>query len=145
MYSKARDKYCPKSWDQYINFNRSFGVCLCWHGHFSVLKPRNWLFLNLLVYIFLYNIILYHNIWQNYFLHSCFTALSNHLVHSTSLEIYAWFQIQISCVFTVGYHIAFYGANFRHQLIFLTSPAAKWIPDRHTNRIRAENSLGKGN
>ena len=26
---------------------------------------------------------------------------------------------------TVGYHIAFYGANFRHQLIFLTSPAAK--------------------
>ena len=46
---------------------------------------------------------------------------------------------------TVGYHIAFYGANFRHQLIVLTSPAAKWIPDRHTNRIRAENSLGKGN
>ena len=46
---------------------------------------------------------------------------------------------------TVGYHIAFYGANFRHQLIFLTSPAAKWIPHRHTNRIRAENSLGKGN
>ena len=27
--------------------------------------------------------------------------------------------------FTVGYHVAFYGANLRHQLIFLTSPAAK--------------------
>ena len=45
---------------------------------------------------------------------------------------------------TVGYHIAFYGANLRHQLIFLTSPAAKWIPDRPTIQIRAENSLGKG-
>ena len=44
---------------------------------------------------------------------------------------------------TVGYHIAFYGANLRHQLIFLTSPAAKWIPDRPTIQIRAENSLGK--
>ena len=50
-----------------------------------------------------------------------------------------------SCAnFTVGYHIAFYGANLRHQLIFLTSPAAKWIPDRPTIQIRAENSLGKG-
>ena len=48
------------------------------------------------------------------------------------------------CVITVGYHIAFYGANLRHQLIFLTSPAAKWIPDRPTIQIRAENSLGKG-
>ena len=26
---------------------------------------------------------------------------------------------------TVGYHIAFYGGNFRHQSLFLTSPAAK--------------------
>ena len=26
---------------------------------------------------------------------------------------------------TVGFHLAFYGANFRHQLIFLTSPASK--------------------
>ena len=35
--------------------------------------------------------------------------------------------------FTVGYHIAFYGANFRHQLIFHTSPPASPVAKRQNS------------